>query len=289
MSDPFSGAGAGNIGGATVSGAATGSMISPGWGTVIGAGIGAGSSILGGLMGSGSQSATNAQSFQQAEMLFDQQQNSIPRSQQYAMENAYNLRGTAYQATMDDMRRAGLNPILAANLGPTAASIGGSSMPSIAAPPVGNPGAAMADAFGNAGRVFASAPGMYQAFQAAKKDETQADLNDVSQDLTRKLGHKAEQDTRVGEANETNIKSDTVKKLAETAYTAAQTTSAGTLNELNKRILADTTIAGDSPISKAVMGIVRMLNTSSGNPGSNRPGDLKSLFKDHRNNPGSSQ
>ncbi|WNK14881.1 MAG: DNA pilot protein [Microvirus sp.] len=96
-----------NIGGSMASGAMAGTAIMPGWGTVIGAGIG----LLGGILGNKS-SAKQAQE----QMSFQERMSS-----------------TAHQREVADLQKAGLNPVLSA-------THGGSSTPGGAMGQVSNIG-----------------------------------------------------------------------------------------------------------------------------------------------------
>lgn len=145
----------------------------PIFGPIIAAGISGGSSLLGGLFGQSGQQATNAASSMEAE-----------KNRQW-MEHMSN---TAYTRAMEDMRRAGLNPILAG-------SLGGASTPSGVMPNFGNPGAAMQqglEGLGNsAAKVFEHSRNIEQAKQAT----SQSDLNKASEGLQNSLSDKAKADT----------------------------------------------------------------------------------------------
>lgn len=188
------------------------------WSSIIGAGIQAGGSLLGGMMGASGQSATNAQ-----QMAWSQQMNEI--NQNYNSQEAARNRdwqqmmsSTAYQRQMQDMRAAGLNPILAAG------SLGGASSPggaagSIGSPSVslGNPGASTQLGITAAAGAARTAAELDVAKNVAKKDETQATLNKATEaatkeneQLTKQLNTKAQQDTATSAAQQHNVEATTL-------------------------------------------------------------------------------
>jgi len=114
--------------GSTASGAAAGSSFGP-WGSVIGAGIGAASSLIGG----NKQNSAN-QAMAQSQMDFQER-----------------MRATQYQTTVADLKAAGLNPMLAY-------TNGGAGTPQGATAQMGNP---LGEA-GNSAREAAMAMAQYQ-------------------------------------------------------------------------------------------------------------------------------
>lgn len=145
----------------------------PIFGPIIAAGIQGGSSLLGGMFGASGQSATNAASAAEAE-----------KNRQW-MEHMSN---TAYVRAMEDMRHAGLNPILAG-------SLGGASTPSGVMPNFGNPGAAMQQGIEGLGHSAAKVFEHARNIEQAKQSTSQADLNKASETLQHQLANKAEADT----------------------------------------------------------------------------------------------
>jgi len=174
------------------------------WAPIIAAGIGAGGSLLGGMMSASGQQGTNAQ------MIAANQQSAQFNAEQadIARRDAYNFAGTAYQRAVGDMHSAGLNPILA--LGSPATATGGGQMGNApGSPSLGNPGAGMGAGVSSA----AEAGQKYAAYKAvtaqAEKDESTKDLNATTSDkqkaetvLTNVMQDKAKQDTATSAAQE---------------------------------------------------------------------------------------
>lgn len=140
---------------------------------IIAAGISSGANLLGGMFGSQGQAATNAASSMEAE-----------KNRQW-MEHMSN---TAYVRAMEDMRHAGLNPILAG-------SLGGASTPSGVMPNFGNPGASMQQAMQGVGESASKVFEHQRNIEQAKQSTSQADLNKASEALQHQLSNKAEADT----------------------------------------------------------------------------------------------
>lgn len=231
------------------------------WVPLAAAGIQAGGSLLGGMLGQAGQSAANAQQWQQNLTMFDMQQRSIPAAQLQAQDWQQMMRGTAYQESMRDMKAAGLNPILAAGSGATATPGGGIGSTSGSGGQVGNAGAAMGagvTSAAGAARTYAETKAVLQNADTASAQE---DLNKASTKLADKQSTKTDQDTATSKSAERLNDAAALTKVADAAASFANANSANATARVNTRVAEDTERFGDSPISKAVGGLLRMLNT----------------------------
>lgn len=111
-----------NVIGGAGQGAALGSMVAPGVGTLIGGALGAISGLFGSKSSAKAQQAANDQN-----MRLQQMSNEFNAAQaQKQMDFQERMSGTAHQREIEDLTKAGLNPILSSKYG-------GSSTPSGAA------------------------------------------------------------------------------------------------------------------------------------------------------------
>lgn len=203
------------------------------WGPLIAAGISAGGSLLGGMMGAAGQSATNAQM-----MAFNAQEAQNNRNWQTEMSN------TAYQRQMADMRAAGLNPILAAG-GPGASSGSGAQ----GSASLGNPGAFTGAGVSSAGGAAGRAIELQAVREQTKKAESETTLNEqmdknkkAEEALTHELNTKARQDTATSAAQQhgilttaANTQADTVNKGIQAAILGHDAVTAFQKSRIAKR------------------------------------------------------
>ena len=289
------------------------------------AGLSALANLGGGLISSGGQAAANAQNVQYQNMMnqqvlnaqmaqhaqntaFMEDQQAFNREERQFAENfnaseaekarlfnskeagvnrafQYDLATSAYQRAMQDMRKAGLNPILAYQQGGAAvpggsaatggaASIAGatsgmagqSALPHLPAPHVANDKEGLGRAIGNAVnsavdtmKTFAGVDLMKEQEQLTKdkQTETKANIDNINQDTKRKV-----EETRrtAGEADNTTAAGDLMRASANSAGARAAVDSqaarvygrydapqAPTFWERLGRILQDSVERGEVP------------------------------------------
>jgi hypothetical protein len=207
----------------TAQGAAAGSTFGP-WGSVIGAGIGAAASLIGG----NKQNSAN-QAMAQAQMAFQER-----------------MRATQYQTAVADIKAAGLNPMLAY-------SQGGAGTPQGATAQMGNP---LGDA-GNSAREAAMAVANYKQIQTQnvltehQAEKAAADTNLANDQATYTRANTAREIAQMpgygkyGQLRDAQIEQLTTSSalqaaqqkqaLAQTGYLGAQTGYTGELTRLAKR------------------------------------------------------
>lgn len=216
--------------------------------------LSAGSGLLGGMIGQQGAASTNAQ-----QMAFASQQAQENRDFQERMSN------TAYQRAMADMRAAGLNPILAANLG-------GATTPGGATGQIGglaNPGSLMGAGVASAGQAVGQGAQVKAALTQADKDASATKVNDATVSNVDAQTEKAKQDTATSKsaeelntATKNRTDAETANKVIEAGRILADTNSANATARVNTRIAEDTERFGDSQWSKAIGGVLRILNTT---------------------------
>lgn len=163
--------------------------------------LSSGGGLLGGLLGQSGAADTNAK-----QMAFNAQEAQKNREFQWQMGT------TAYQRAMEDMKLAGLNPILAA--GGISPSSGGGAQASVSG--LQNPGAELGKGVASASRLGIEAIAAKQAMTQTQKDSSQTDLNKTTGSLTQELEKKAAQEKVTSAAQQKNLEETTRNTSADT-------------------------------------------------------------------------
>jgi len=169
--------------------------------------IGAGGSILGGLIGSAGVADRNRMQMEQA-------QNATVASKEMAYAQQLFQEGmsnTAYQRAMKDMKAAGLNPILAYQQGGASSPAG--AMGQAAQAQLENEMEALGEGVSLAGQKAKDAESASLMREQNKQVGSQTDLNKANADLAKTMEEKAKIDTVTSAAQASKLESE--KALAD--------------------------------------------------------------------------
>jgi len=189
--------------------------------------LGAGSSVVGGILGLIGQGNANAAN-QSLQNSANQQSFYNMMEQQRFQERMSN---TAFQRSMADMKKAGLNPILAYQQGGASTPAGG--LASAQAATMQNELDPLAEGISSAASKAKEAEAIGLTAAQTKNTVSQTELNKANEALTKQLDAKAEQDKatsaaqmRSAIATEKNTSADTINKTIQAGILAHDTTTA---------------------------------------------------------------
>lgn len=205
---------------------------------------GAGASIVGGLMGMIGQGSANAANASMAREAWNNNLYAMMENQRFQER----MSSTAYQRAMNDMRYAGLNPILAYSQGGATTPGGmGASMTA----------ATMENTMDSLGRGVSSAAQAAKDAEISQQVKAQTGLTKAQETLAAAGVEKVKQETLTSAADanrknaETAILAGSVDNpAAQRALWSAQAASAASQARLNERTLQDNIKYGDSPVGR---------------------------------------